>query len=194
MMRRRVGFPLLVALSLAGLVLMACPAAPRTVEVYRKDGLHFSHFSDWKISEDRTLPANRKVREIVIHGPNEALLMLLCFPERSDVSLDSFAAGVAKGRAEGIKKSLGLGPITVGEESGNTTHATIAKIAGEDSAGVQQTFDLDVLGKKIPHQASYYMLHTGGRKLVIMAQVAIENLATTRPGWQQVFDTVAIDP
>ncbi|HEY2740224.1 MAG TPA: hypothetical protein VGK45_17575 [Thermoanaerobaculia bacterium] len=190
-MRRRVGFPLLVALSLA---LAACPAAPRTVEVYRNDGLHFSHFSDWKISEDRTLPANRKVREIVLHGPNEALLMLLCFPESSGVSLDSFAAGVAKGRAEGIKKSLGLGPITVGEESGNTTHATIAKIAGEDSAGVQQTFDLDVLGKKIPHQASYYMLHTGGRKLVIMAQVAIEHLATTRPGWQQVFDTVAIDP
>ena len=190
MMRRRVGFPLLVALSLA---VAACPAAPRTVEVYRKDGLHFSHFSDWKISEDRPLPTNRKVREIVLHGPDDALLMLLCFPERSDVSLDSFAANVAKGRAQAIKKNLALGPLTVGEESGNTTHATIAKIAGEDSAGVQQTFDLDVLGKKTAHQASYYMLHTGGFKLVIMAQVALEHLATTRPGWQQVFDTLAVD-
>jgi len=190
MMRRRVGFPLLVALSLA---LAACPT-PRTVEAYRKDGLHFSHFSDWKISEDRALPTNRNVREVVLHGPDEALLILLCFPETSDVSLEKFAAGVAKGRAAAIKKNLGFGPLTVGEESGNATHATIAKIAGEESAGVQQTFDLEVLGQKIPHQASYYMLHTGKIKLMITAQVALKHLATTRPAWQQVFDTLAIDP
>lgn len=192
MMRRRVGLPLLVALGLAGLVLAACPA-PRTVEVYRKDGLHFSHFSDWKISEDRILPNNRKVREIVLNGPDQALLILLCFPETSDVSLEQFAASVAKGRSQAIKKNLGFGPISVGEESGGKSQATIAKIAGEDAAGIQQTFDLDVLGQTIPHQASYFMLHTGGKKLVITAQVALKHLTATRPGWQQVFDTVAID-
>jgi len=183
-------FSLLVALSLA---LAACPPAPRTVEVYRKDGLHFSHFSDWKISEDRTFPPSRKVREVILHGPDNALLIVLCVPETSSMSVESFAASMAKGRAEAIKKKLGVGPLTAGEETGGKSQATIAKIAGEESAGIQQTFVLEMLGQKVPHQASYFMLHTGGLKLMITAQVATRHLEATRPGWQQVFDTLAID-
>jgi hypothetical protein len=189
-MRRRVCFALLAAVSLA---LVACPPAPRTVEVYRKDGLHFSHFSDWKIAEDRTLPQSRKVREVILHGPDEALLILLFFPESSDLTLEGFAESVAKGRAKEIKKTLGLGPFNAGEETGGVTRPTIGKIAGEESAGLQQTFDLEVLGQKIPHQASFFMVHTRGHKLLITAQVATQHLSTTQPGWQQVFDTLAVD-
>src|SRR6185369_10180354 len=98
------------------------------------------------------------------------------------MSVESFAASMAKGRAEAIKKKLGVGPLTAGEETGGKSQATIAKIAGEESAGIQQTFVLEMLGQKVPHQASYFMLHTGGLKLMITAQVATRHLEATRPG------------
>jgi len=179
-MRRRVGFFFLLALLL---VLAAC-SAPRTIKTYDKSGLRFSYLSDWMVTTDMLLPRDARVRQVLLNGPDHALLMLLCFPEDINVTLESYAASAAKGRAGLVKK----GPTPF------TSRAVTAKIAGQNADGIEQTFDLEVLGQSLPHRASYYLVHAGGLKVVITAQAAQQYLATVQPGWQKVFDTLAIEP
>ncbi|HEY2740223.1 MAG TPA: hypothetical protein VGK45_17570 [Thermoanaerobaculia bacterium] len=180
MSRRLCCIPVLAALLLA---LAAC-SAPRTVKTYDKSGLRFSYLSDWMVTTDMLLPRDARVRQVLLNGPDHALLMLLCFPEDTNVTAESFAASSAKGRAGLVKK--GAAPFT--------SRAVTAKIAGQNASGVEQTFDLEILGQTLPHQASYYLVHTGGLKVVITAQAAQQHLADVQPGWQKVFDTLAIEP
>src|SRR5438270_23970 len=126
--RRSYCIPLLAALLLA---LAAC-SAPRTVKTYQKSGLRFSYLSDWMVTTDMLLPRDARVRQVLLNGPHHALLMLLCFPENTNVTPESFAASSAKGRAGLVKK--GATPFT--------SRAVTAKIAGQNANGIEQTFDL----------------------------------------------------
>jgi hypothetical protein len=182
MMKRYVWFvPVLAALLLT---LVAC-SSPRAVKTYNKKGLRFSYPSDWMVTTDMLLPGKANVREVVINGPDHALLMLFCFPEDTDVSLESFAASAAKGRDGVVKKKLGGASFTA--------RAVTARIAGQELPGIEQAFDLELLGQTLPHQASYYMVHVPGFKVVVGAQAAQQHLATVQAGWQKVFDTLALE-
>jgi len=180
--RRSCCIPVLAALLFA---LAAC-SAPKTVKTYDKSGLRFSYMSDWMVTTDMLVPRDARVRQVMLNGPDHALLMLLCFPEDINLDLESFAANAAKGRAGLVKNKPGAPPFT--------SRAVTAKIAGQDATGVQQTFDMAILGQTIPHQVTYYLVHAGGLRVVVTAQAAQQHLATVQPGWQKVFDTLAIEP
>jgi|GEM_PF-2716805 len=180
--RRALCVPLLVTLLLA---LAAC-SAPRTVKTYDKSGLRFSYLSDWMVTTDMLLPRDARVRQVVLNGPEHSLLMLLLLPEATNVSLESFAASAAKGRSGMVKHETGAPPVT--------SRPVTAKIAGKDITGLQQTFDMALLGQSIPHQVSYYLVNAVGLKVIITAQGPEKHLATIQPGWQKVFDTLAIEP
>jgi len=173
--------PVLAALLLP---LAACSSS-RAVKTYHKNGLRFSYPSDWFVTTDMRLPGNAGVREVVINGPDHALLLLFCFPEATHVTLESFAASAAKGRDGVVKKKLGGAPFTA--------RAVTARIAGQESPGIEQAFDLEILGQTLPHQASYYLVHVAGFKVVVGAQAAQQHLATAQPSWQKVFDTLALE-
>jgi hypothetical protein len=182
MMRRYAWFvPVLAALLLT---LAACSSS-RAVKTYHKNGLRFSYPSDWFVTTDMRLPGNAGVREVVINGPDHALLLLFCFPEDTNVSLESFAANAAKGRDGVVKKKVGGAPFTA--------RAVTARIAGQESPGIEQAFDLEILGQTLPHRASYYLVHVAGFKVVVGAQAAQQHLATVQPSWQKVFDTLALE-
>lgn len=182
MMKRYAWFVLVLAALL--LPLAACSSS-RAVKTYDKKGLRFSYPSDWFVTTDMLLPGNAGVREVVISGPDHALLLLFCFPEDTNVSLESFAANAAKGRDGVVRKKLGGAPFTA--------RAVTARIAGQESPGIEQAFDLEILGQTLPHQASYYLVHVAGFKVVVGAQAAQRHLATVRPSWQKVFDTLALE-
>jgi len=181
-MRRYAWF---VAVLAALLLPLAACSSPRTVKTYHKNGLRFSYPPDWFVTTDMRLPGNAGVREVVISGPDHALLSLFCFPEAAKVSLESFAANAAKGRDGVAKKKLGGAPFTA--------RAVTARIAGQQSPGIEQAFDLEILGQTLPHQASYYLVHVPGFKVVVGAQAAQQHLAAVQPSWQKVFDTLALD-
>jgi len=171
-MRRRVLAALLFTLA-------AC-SSPRTVDTYDKNGLRFSYPSNWMVTTDMRIPGNERVREVVVSGPDHALLLLFCFPEATNVSLESFAASAAKGRAGVVKAPF-------------TARAVTARIAGQEAPGIEQAFDLEILGQRLPHRASYYLVHVPGFKVLVGAQAAQQHLATVRPSWQKVFDTLALE-
>jgi hypothetical protein len=182
-MRRSASFVLVLAALL--LPLAACFPS-KTVKTYDKNGLHFSYLPGWIISTDLLIRRGVDVREVTLNGPDHSLLLLFCFPEAADVSLESFAANAAKVRDGVVKKQAGGAPFTA--------RAVTAKIAGQESPGIEQTFDLELLGQTLPHQASYYLVHVPGFKVIVGAQAAQRHLATVRPGWQKVFDTLRLEP
>jgi hypothetical protein len=173
--------PVLAALLLP---LAAC-SSPRTVETYHKNGLRFSYPSSWMVTTDMRLPGNERVREVVVSGPDHSLLLLFCFPEATNVNLESFAASAAKGRAGVVKKNLDGAPFTA--------RAVTARIAGQEAPGIEQAFDLEILGQTLPHRASYYLVHVPGFKVLVGAQAAQQHLAAVQPSWQKVFDTLALE-
>lgn len=182
MSRRALYVPVLVTLLLT---LAAC-SAPRTVKTYDKSGIRFSYLSDWMVTTDMLLPRDARVRQVMLNGPEHSLLMLLLLPEATNVNLESFAASAAKGRSGVVKHEAGTPPVTF--------RPVTAKIAGKDTPGLQQSFDMELLGQTIPHQVSYYLVNAVGLKVVITAQGPEKHLATLQPGWQKVFDTLAIEP
>jgi hypothetical protein len=128
---------------------------------------------------------------IHVEGPDSALISILWLPAASAVTVESFAASVAEGRAEAVEKKVG--EFKALQESGGASEPATAKIAGREVSGVRQTFDVVLLGNHVPHEASFYMLQTATHKVVIMAQVAREHLEAIRPAWQKVFDTLSLD-
>jgi len=181
----------LAALVVLSVGFSACTKPPVTVQTYDKDGVRFSHFSDWKIDKDEPIKGTSGTRTIHIEGPDSALISLLWIPATSDVTAESFAASVAEGRAQAVEKKAG--EFKALQESGGASEPATAKIAGREVRGIRQTFDVVLLGHHVPHEASFYMLQTATHKVMIMAQVARENLEATRPAWQKVFDTLSLD-
>src|SRR5262249_11031876 len=84
----------------------ACARPERTVEVFDKDGIRFSHYSDWTITEDAPAAGTPNTRVIHIEGPDNAVLSILCIPENSPTSLEEFASSVAERRVTAIKEKL----------------------------------------------------------------------------------------
>jgi hypothetical protein len=181
---------LLAVLAVLSASFSACSKPPVTVETYDKDGVRFSHFSDWKIDKDEPIAGAPGTRIIHVEGPDNALVSLLWLPVASAVTVESFAASVAEGRAQAVEKKVG--DFKALQESGGASEPATAKIAGREVRGVRQTFDVVLLGNHVPHEASFYMLQTDTHKVMIMAQVSRESLEATRPAWQKVFDTLSL--
>jgi len=181
---------LLAVLAVLSVSFTACSKPPVTVQTYDKDGVRFSHFSNWKIDQDKPIEGAPGTRMIHVEGPDSALISILWLPAASDVTVESFAASVAEGRAQAVEKKVG--DFKAMQESGGASEPATAKIAGREVRGIRQTFDVVLLGNRVPHEASFYMLQTATHKVVIMAQVARESLDATRPAWQKVFDTLSL--
>jgi hypothetical protein len=191
MMRRALLVLSLVALVALAFGLIAC--RPRTVEVYQKDGLRFSHHSDWKIEKDNPLAGAPGTRMITVEGPDSTLLLLLLFPASSTVDLAHFAENVASKRVDAIEKKLSVGSIKDGQATSGTSQEVRVRIAGQETKGIRQDFTLKLLGHPVPHQAFFYLVRGGNSKVVIMTQAATENLNAAQPSWQLIFDTLAFN-
>lgn len=181
---------LLAVLFVLSLVSSACARPQATVETYEKDGVRFSHFSNWRIDQDRPIAGSPGTRMIHVEGPDNALISILWLPVASPVTVESFAASIAKGRAQAVEKKAR--DFKALQESEAASEPATAQIAGREVRGIRQTFDVVFLGNHVPHEASFYMLQTATHKVMIMAQVARENLEATRPAWQKVFDTLSL--
>jgi hypothetical protein len=168
---------------------IAC-SKPVTVESYEKDGVRFSHFSNWKVSKDEPIEGAPGTRVLHVEGPDSALMSIIWLPAASETTLADFAASVAQGRAEEVKKALG--PIEAMQESTGSSEPSTDQIAGHERTGIRQKFDIVLLGNHVPHEATFYLLETPTHKVILMSQVAKENLAATRPAWQKVYDTLAL--
>ena len=165
-----------------------CALKKVVAEKYEKDGLSFTHFSNWVIKEDKLL-AEGKARLITIEGPENAVLTLSRFSAANLISLESYARTLANQRKEALKKQLG-GVVPLSEEASETGPATM-NIAGENRVGLSQKFNIRLLGIDVPHVANFFMVEHGGYQWILMIQAPAEKWNRVESGCQKILDTLA---
>jgi hypothetical protein len=161
--------------------------------VYEKDGIRFSHYSDWSIEEDGLAAGAANTRAIQIGGPNHALFSILCFPEKSSMTLEEFASSVAEKRVAAIKRKFSFAGLDLAQMTRGSSGQTKSSIRGEEQSGIRQRFSITLLGEQVPHEAEFFMLRSGGFKVVLMTQAAQEHLQDVRAAWQKIFDTISFE-
>lgn len=180
---------LVVSLGLALLPLAGCKRAP--AGRYQKDGLSFEHLAGWSVAKD----TQKTARHISVEGPGHALLTIAVFAPHLDVSLETFVKTVTKGRSAEVKKTLTVGGVNIGSEASSDEPVPIKRtIAGTVATGFEEHFTLQMINIPVPHTTQYFLFTIGDRPLIVMAQVSDENRPTAIPGFQKIFDTIALAP
>jgi len=165
----------------------ACLHKPAVPMRYEKDGFSFTHFSDWRIKDDK-LVADGKARIITIEGPENAVMTVSKFAPDNPISLDHYAAILEKKRSENVEKNFG-GVLPIRTEKAQT-ESTAAMIAGETRSGLSQVFSITLLGVNVPHMANLFLIERGGHKWILMTQAPSSKWIKVQPGFQKIFDSV----
>ena len=179
------GLMMMMTLLLAGLAQPAL-AAPNTT--YSKDGVSFEHPAGWKVTEDSVAQDETRLRSIDLEGPDEAVVTFMFSPFLKDQNIEAFAANTAKNRAESAKNAsavaqqLRFGPVA--------SAPLTRKVAGQDSKGVSQRFEISLQGLKLPHEARFFKANLGETTAIIMTQVADESAKAVEPGFALAIDTL----
>jgi len=183
---------LLMALLVAHLT--GCALRPRIVEQYDKDGVHFAHFSTWSITKDAAVEDKPSIRLISAHGPDNAVLILLCEPSSSTQTLEEFAAAVAEQRASRIPNKLKIGPLKTLDVKREKSSEISRSIAGEPHKGITQHFDVEVMGQRLPHVVEFYLVTTSRYRVMVMTQVPERHSQSTRNDYQLLLDSLSFRP
>jgi hypothetical protein len=171
---------------------VGCALRPRTLELYDRDGVKFSYYSDWTVAKDAPLDNRPEVRSIQIHGPNHAVVSLLCLPADTTRTLEQFAHDVAVNRAKKVKDRFTIGPITAGDADEGTSEAATGNISGKTVTGIRQRFQVELLGHPAPHQAEFYLLVTNRYRVFVITQVADRHLDVAQADWKTILDSLQI--
>lgn len=187
MNRIRIG----IALVLSWAVL-ACSSSPRTIKSYDKNGIRFSHYSDWSVTDDAPIEGSPNARTIDLEGPNNALVAFICLPASSRQTLEMFAASIAERRVEVAEDKLSVGPIRTAEVSKGTSAAIRGQVSGQERDGISQHFSINMLGQEVPHEATFFAVSNGRYKVIIMTQVASEHARDAYPAFDLALDSFSI--
>ncbi len=155
--------------------LVACSQKPPTLVKYTKDGVTFNHYSDWKVSADAAVEGDEGSRAIELEGPHDSIVSIIMVPPSSDITLEGYAAAVAQERSAGIKETFSIGPLKPVEVSLTGSKATTGQVGGRPAEGIEQQFNVNLLGQSVPHQASFFMLANERAKVLFITQVSTED-------------------
>jgi hypothetical protein len=167
----------------------ACSPGKPTLVTYEKSGVSFAHLSNWKVTSDTTSQEGIGFRAIDLEGPHEALVSVILFPASADLTLDAFAASIARERASAVKESLSIGSLSAAKVSPASSQAITGEVGGQSQNGIQQKFSVYLLGLEVPHEARFFLVSDHQKKAFILAQVASEHLNQMEPDFSAVLNS-----
>ena len=186
-MRRLLPLCLLLII-IAGL---SCATQPRTVQQYSKNGISFSHYSDWKITEDKALQDEPDTRSIHLEGPDDALVMFICMPPVNSVTAADFAASLDENR-QGMKHNYSAGPIKPVDITPAKSEPTVGRVGGQATEGVIHRFSIKILGQAVPHESRIYMVKSARYQVFVVTQVADEDLSRATPAFNLTLNSLLV--
>lgn len=187
-MTNRVILPSVLILSLLG---GGCLFKPPTEQRYAKEGISFTHYSNWRVTEDEPPEDDPDGRLINVEGPNEAIVSFIFVSPESDVTVESFAAAIARVRLEEFK-AMKIGPIQPAEVSNTTSEPITGRIGARVLNGILQRFTIKMLGELVPHEARFFAVENERIKIFIMTQVATEDVSDTTPAFDLILNSLSL--
>ncbi len=183
------------AILIVSTILMAASAAcggfkSVVKQEYSKDDLAFSHFSDWKIAEDKTTAeAVGSVRFISIEGPDDSILMISRFPGEAEVTLESYVELLRTGMKEEAKSMTG--GVEVFKMDDGNLNPVEAQIGGVARRGLAREFDIKVLNIPVPHRSETFLIENENEKWFVVAQSSKEDWEKLRVGFQTIYNSLS---
>ena len=172
-----------IGVLLMALGVFACSPKPASLVKYEKNGVSFTHLSDWKVTGEPVGEASAGVYTIAVEGPHEAIVSIMIVPASTEMTLDEYAGGMAREREDAIKQALSVGGISPAKVTSTQSQDASAQVGGAHSKGIVQTFSIKLLGETVPHKATFFMVSDQDRKAFIQTQAATEDLTRVTPGF-----------
>ena len=146
---------------------------------YEKDGLRFSHHSNWKITEDKTIA--KKARQVNIESDDNAVFIILILPKESSMGFGDFAAVMAKERPA---------QIAGGTVSETKAFPVSRKIGGETFDGIRHMYSVSLLGHTIPNTQDFFQIKTEKANMLTTFQAPDEDWDNADKGFQVILDSL----
>ncbi len=175
--------PLLVVFAVS-----ACTPKPPTLLKYKKSGIAFTHFSDWKVTGDAAMAEAENVRTIDLEGPRDAVISIIVMPSASEMTLDAYAGIIAQERGQALPTGKFM-PLNI---TTGTSHATSAEVGGMQRQGILQKFNITLLGLAVPHESTFFAVEDKDKKAFIFTQVSTEDANAVAKGFSALRSSFKI--
>jgi hypothetical protein len=166
------------------LALLAHPGCERvatvkTPKIYDKDGIHFEHPGNWKVTADSE---REGVRSSFLETPGQATVTIQIYLETEALELEDFARQYSSNVHKEMPRYLSIGNSTFG--------------GPEDANGYQsltEQFSVSVLGQEVPHIRFYKQKQFGDNIVYIICQVSNEDEDFVAIGFDHIQSSLQYD-
>lgn len=177
-MRRQFTSPLIVIVLLAA---VGCErvATVKTPKSYDKDGIHFKHPGNWKVTSDFQRDG---VRFLFLETPGQATVAIQIYLASEALEIEDFARQFSSNVQKEMPRY-----VTVG----NSTFGGPDDVAGYRS--MTEQFSLSTLGEDVPHIRFYKQKQFGDNVVYVVCQVSNEDEDFVDVGFDQITSSMQYD-
>jgi hypothetical protein len=169
----------LIILSLLAHVGCEKIAAVKTPNIYDKDGIHFKHPGNWKVTTDSQ---HDGVRFLFLETPGNATVAMQIYLATEAPEIEDFARQFSSNVQKEMPRY-----VTVG----NSTFGGPDDVAGFIS--MTEQFSLSTLGEEVPHIRLYKQKQFGDKIVYVICQVSNEDEDLVDIGFDQIMSSLKYD-
>jgi hypothetical protein len=166
------------------LALVACGGCERVANVkspktYDKDGVHFQHPNNWRVTADSQRDG---VRYLFLETPGQATVAIQIYLATEAPEVEEFARTFSSIVRKEMPKYLAVG---------NSTFGTAEDTAGYES--ITEQFSISALGQEVPHIRSYKQKQFGSNVVYVICQVSNDDEDFVAIGFDQIISSLKCD-
>jgi hypothetical protein len=176
--RRQSTSPLLI---LALLAYAGCErvATVKTPKIYEKDGIHFRHPGNWRVTSDFQRDS---VRFLFLETPGHATVTIQIHLATEALQIEDFAHQYSSNVHREMPRYLVVG---------NSTFGGPEDVSGYKS--MTEQFSVSTLGLEIPHIRFYKQKQFGNNVVYVICQVSNEDEDFVDVGFDQIMSSLQYD-
>ena len=177
-MTRQFTSPLII---LALLAHLGCErvATIKTPKTYEKDGIHFRHPGNWKVTSDFQRDG---VRFLFLETPGQATVTIQIYLANEALEIEDFAHQYSSN----VHREM-PGYLVVG----NSTFGGPEDVSGYRS--ITEQFSVSALGQEVPHIRFYRQKQFGNNVVYVICQVSNEDEDFVAVGFDQIMSSLPYD-
>ena len=181
---------LFLALTSLCLALLGCNQFLSPGGAYRDADVAFNYPPGWSVS-DKATGFGTTEHVVVARGPDNAVLLLICKPTRSEASLRVFAESFGKRRDERVEQRWRIGSHSFLNSGPSTLEASREQVGGTEVDGFRQTFSLNLLGIEVPFESRFILISNTRRSVFIVSQSAVKHRGQSESSFAAMLGSLA---
>jgi hypothetical protein len=151
-------------------------ATVRTPKNYDKEGIHFRHPGNWKVTADSE---RQGMRFLFVETPGAATVAIQIYLNGEALEIQDFAREYSSNVRREIPKYAAVKQSLFGEPE---------EVSGYKSLSEQ--FSVSVLGQEVPHLRLYKQKHFGNKVIYVICQVSNEDEDLVAAGFDQIISSL----